>query len=349
VLDLDLASIVPSVAGPKRPHGFALSSQAEEPVRRTAAETNWRWRLREIQRRDQGRYFTASVRRFRKSGIASGGEQRPESVSPWPRVVSRRHRARAFGPKRRWSITVHSGPFGGKLIRKSLPHAEVDLGHGDVLIAAITSCTNHQSSVMLAAGLLAKKSSRAWSRCSLVSKELAGRQAREWSPNTFKRQDCRSIWTSSVYLVLRLYDLHRQFRPTHPHIEQVLSDHDLIAASVCPGIETLRRALHQSIKANFLMSPPLVWPSPIAGRVDMICRKIRWAKAATVRTFTARDLARPSGDQRAHECRDESGYLSKTISRLRSAEPAVERNPHQHGKCLQVGSDVNLHSGASLL
>ena len=56
---------------------------------------------------------------------------------------------------------VNNRPTPDRLVEvhpEEFPHAEVDLGHGDVLIAAITSCTNTSNpSVMLAAGLLAKK------------------------------------------------------------------------------------------------------------------------------------------------------------------------------------------------
>jgi aconitate hydratase len=57
--------------------------------------------------------------------------------------------------------------------------------------------------------------------------------------------------------------------PLDPHIEQVLSDHDLIAASVLSGNRNFEARVHQSIKANFLMSPPLVVAFAIAGRVDI--------------------------------------------------------------------------------
>jgi aconitate hydratase len=57
--------------------------------------------------------------------------------------------------------------------------------------------------------------------------------------------------------------------PLDPNIEQVLTDHDLIAASVLSGNRNFEARVHQSIKANFLMSPPLVVAFAIAGRVDI--------------------------------------------------------------------------------
>jgi aconitate hydratase len=57
--------------------------------------------------------------------------------------------------------------------------------------------------------------------------------------------------------------------PLDPNIEQVVTNHDLIAASVLSGNRNFEARVHQSIKANFLMSPPLVVAFAIAGRVDI--------------------------------------------------------------------------------
>ena len=57
--------------------------------------------------------------------------------------------------------------------------------------------------------------------------------------------------------------------PLDPNIESVLSDHDLVAASVLSGNRNFEARVHQSIKANFLMSPPLVVAFALAGRVDI--------------------------------------------------------------------------------
>src|SRR3977135_1635752 len=61
--------------------------------------------------------------------------------------------------------------------------------------------------------------------------------------------------------------------PLDPNIEQVVIDHDLIAASVLSGNRNFEARVHQSVKANFLMSPPLVVAFAIAGRVDIDLEK----------------------------------------------------------------------------
>src|SRR5207249_4682321 len=92
-----------------------------------------------------------------RTHIGGGGEQRPEAVPVAAAGVVTPQNTSV------WSETemVNNRPTPDRLEEVSpeqFPHAEVDLGHGDVLIAAITSCTNTSNpSVMLAAGLLAKK------------------------------------------------------------------------------------------------------------------------------------------------------------------------------------------------
>ena len=73
--------------------------------------------------------------------------------------------------------------------------------------------------------------------------------------------------------------------PLDPKIEEEVVSHDLIAASVLSGNRNFEARVHQSIKANFLMSPPLVVAFALAGRVDIDMAKSRSAKARTARMF----------------------------------------------------------------
>src|SRR6185436_17644482 len=57
--------------------------------------------------------------------------------------------------------------------------------------------------------------------------------------------------------------------PLDPRIEEVVTENDLVAASVLSGNRNFEARVHQSIKANFLMSPPLVVAFALAGRVDI--------------------------------------------------------------------------------
>ena len=154
-----------------------------------------------------------------------------------------------------------TGSFGGPL----------DVGHGDVLIAAITSCTNTSNpGVMLAAGLLAKNA---------VEKGLSVRP-------TVKRSLAPGSRVVSSYLEktgLQPYLDQLGFNlvgygcttcignsgPLDPEIERVVTGHDLVAASVLSGNRNFEARVHPNIKANFLMSPPLVVAFALAGRIDI--------------------------------------------------------------------------------
>jgi aconitate hydratase len=169
---------------------------------------------------------------------------------------------------------VNNRPTPDRLVEvdpEEFPHAEVDLGHGDVLIAAITSCTNTSNpSVMLAAGLLAKKAvEHGLGVRSSVKNSLApgSRVVTEYLQKTGLQEYLDKLGFNLVgYGCTTCIG---NSGPLDPNIEQVVTNHDLIAASVLSGNRNFEARVHQSIKANFLMSPPLVVAFAIAGRVDI--------------------------------------------------------------------------------
>ncbi|HKX30184.1 MAG TPA: aconitate hydratase AcnA [Blastocatellia bacterium] len=153
----------------------------------------------------------------------------------------------------------------------SAPQVAVDLGHGDVLIAAITSCTNTSNpSVMLAAGLLAKKA---------VEKGLRVKPTVKTSlaPGSRVVSDYLTKTGLQPYLDQLGFNIVGygcttcigNSGPLDPGLEEVVNKNDLIAASVLSGNRNFEARVHQSIKANFLMSPPLVVAFALAGRVDL--------------------------------------------------------------------------------
>ena len=189
--------------------------------------------------------------------MAAGGVDTPQNTSVWTETEMVNNR-----PTPDRLVEVHPEEF---------PHAEVDLGHGDVLIAAITSCTNTSNpSVMLAAGLLAKKAvERGLTVRSSVKNSLApgSRVVTEYLQKTGLQEYLDQLGFNLVgYGCTTCIG---NSGPLDPNIEQVLTDHDLIAASVLSGNRNFEARVHQSIKANFLMSPPLVVAFAIAGRVDI--------------------------------------------------------------------------------
>jgi len=147
----------------------------------------------------------------------------------------------------------------------------VEVGHGDVLIAAITSCTNTSNpSVMLAAGLLARKA---------VEKGLTVRPTVKTSLGPGSRVVTRYLEKTGLQKSLDALGFNTigygcttcigNSGPLDDRIEKILSEHDVVAASVLSGNRNFEARVHQSIKANFLMSPPLVVAFAIAGRVDV--------------------------------------------------------------------------------
>ncbi|MGE0826059.1 MAG: aconitate hydratase AcnA [Candidatus Binatia bacterium] len=146
-----------------------------------------------------------------------------------------------------------------------------DLGHGDVLIAAITSCTNTSNpSVMLAAGLLAKKAvEKGLSVKPTVKTSLApgSRVVSEYLQKTGLQQYLDQVGFNIVgYGCTTCIG---NSGPLEPRIEDVVTKNDLVGAAVLSGNRNFEARVHQNIKANFLMSPPLVVAFALAGQVTL--------------------------------------------------------------------------------
>jgi aconitate hydratase len=211
-LALDLATVVPSVAGPKRPQ-----DRIELP--------------------DMKREFFAAY-------------QRPVT-------------ANGFGKPR--------ADFSRSVKVEMTSKKKAKLGSGSVVIAAITSCTNTSNpSVMLAAGLLAKKA---------VEKGLKVNPAVKASlaPGSRVVTDYLKKTGLTPYLnKLRFNTVGYgcttcigNSGPLDANLEDAVVKNDLITASVLSGNRNFEARVHQNVKSNFLMSPPLVVAFALAGRVDL--------------------------------------------------------------------------------
>ena len=145
------------------------------------------------------------------------------------------------------------------------------IGHGDVLIAAITSCTNTSNpSVMLAAGLVAKKAVERGMTVKPTVKTSLGPGSRvvtEYLEKTGLQQYLNQVGFQTVgYGCTTCIG---NSGPLDSDIEQTVIQHNLVAASVLSGNRNFEARVHQNIRANFLMSPPLVVAFALAGRVDI--------------------------------------------------------------------------------
>ncbi len=262
-LALDLAEVQPGVAGPKRPQdrvnlpalGETFRSLLQKPVTEGGygkqdvdLAAKHLVQLNGTPPRDEEMASTDK----QDQGIESGDERnKVEMVANRPTPDTARELKDA-----------DSDPF---------RHGQSRIGHGSVLIAAITSCTNTSNpSVMLAAGLLAKKAVERGLRIDpAVKTSLA--------PGSRVVTDYLNKTGLQTYLDRLGFNIVGygcttcigNSGPLHPKIEKAISDFDLVAASVLSGNRNFEARVHQNIKANFLMSPPLVVAFALAGRVDI--------------------------------------------------------------------------------
>ena len=153
----------------------------------------------------------------------------------------------------------------------TLADGKTQLGHGDVVIAAITSCTNTSNpGVMLAAGLLAKKA---------VEKGLYTPSHVKTSMGPGSRAVTEYLKAAGLLEYLEKLGFGvvgygcttciGNSGPLPEQIEKAILDHDLVACSVLSGNRNFEARVHQNVKANFLMSPPLVVALALAGRVNI--------------------------------------------------------------------------------
>jgi len=252
-LELDLGTVVPSLAGPKRPQDRIelgkVKSVFSTLFSRPVAENGYNKAAGELDRRyDSG---------FRGSGTMSGGgtsnsatlaRGAPANVvemvnnRPTPSVVH----------------DAHSGAPG-----------RITLGHGDVLIAAITSCTNTSNpGVLLAAGLLAKKA---------VERGLSVKKHVKTSLAPGSRVVTEYLTKSGLLPYLEKLGFYLagygcttcigNSGPLDPGIEETIVKNDLVGCAVLSGNRNFEARIHANIKANFLASPPLVVAYALAGTV----------------------------------------------------------------------------------
>ncbi len=211
VIDLDLGSIRPGVAGPKRPQDRVNLSE-----------------------------LGSTYRDLMTQSIDAGGFGRdPEAIST--------------------SVDLE---LGGDTTH---------LGNGDVVIAAITSCTNTSNpSVMLAAGLLAQKAVARGLQVRPTVKTSLGPGSRvvtDYLEKTGLQTSLDKLGFETVgYGCTTCIG---NSGPLAPAIESAIVDNELVAASVLSGNRNFEARVHQQVRANFLMSPPLVVAFALAGTIDI--------------------------------------------------------------------------------
>ena len=243
-LSLDLATVEPSVAGPRRPQDRVLLSQAAASFQKQLPSL-----LGPNGNQEAARQM---VRWEAEGGHPSGnGNVTSSKGSPSP-IAPDSHAAAPTSVKARFGIDPD--PY---------------LAHGSIVIAAITSCTNTSNPyVMVAAGLLAKKavekglSTPPWVKTSLAP---GSRVVTDYYNKSGLTQYLDALRFQTVGYGCTTCIGNSGPLPTD--VSKAIEDHSLVAVSVLSGNRNFEGRISPEVRANYLMSPPLVVAYALAGHI----------------------------------------------------------------------------------
>jgi aconitate hydratase len=228
-LQLDLSTVVPSLAGPKRP---------QDRIELTQMQRQWRSDLEKL---------------YGKTAAGSASSRT----------------ARAPGPTSDRAGAAVAESNGG--VEVECDGQRFPLHHGSVVIAAITSCTNTSNpSVMLGAGLLAKKaaarglSSKPWVKTSLAP---GSRVVTDYLKRSGLQEPLDALGFNLVgYGCTTCIG---NSGPLPAPISEAVNEHDLVVSAVLSGNRNFEGRINPDVKANYLASPPLVVAYALAGTTDI--------------------------------------------------------------------------------
>ena len=247
-LELDLGSVVPSIAGPKRPQDRISLSDAKPAF------------LEALAGFDDG-----------AAGELSAYDEALEESFPASDPPAEDSSSPAGAPVHAPHGTVAARTTSDSVAVTLADGTEFDLDHGRVVIAAITSCTNTSNPyVMVAAGLLARNAlAKGLSRKPWVKTSLA--------PGSTVVTDYLDQAGLTEYLDGLQFNLVGygcttcigNSGPLDPEISAAIDEGDLVVCSVLSGNRNFEGRINQDVKANYLASPPLVVAYALAGRMDI--------------------------------------------------------------------------------
>jgi aconitate hydratase len=249
LLELDLGEVEPSIAGPKRPQDRVPLAEAKEA-------------------------FLEAMGEFDPEAAEELGNGRDEAIEesfPASDPPAEDHDDERGKPRVAVSGTA-TAPRTGDAIAVTLEDGtEVELDHGRVVIAAITSCTNTSNpSVMIGAALLARNAvQRGLERKPWVKTSLA--------PGSTVVTDYLEQAGLTQYLDALQFNLVGygcttcigNSGPLAPEISAAIAEKDLAVCAVLSGNRNFEGRINQDVKANYLASPPLVVAYALAGRMDV--------------------------------------------------------------------------------
>ncbi|HEX2129363.1 MAG TPA: aconitate hydratase [Solirubrobacterales bacterium] len=254
-LELDLSSVEPSIAGPKRPQDRIALADAKDA-------------------------FVESLKEYDEGAAKALGNGRDHAVAesfPASDPPAEDHEGEAGKPHH---VTGSSSGEGVTAVeeRKANPVSvkleegeEVELDHGRVVIAAITSCTNTSNpSVMIGAGLLAKKAvergldSKPWVKTSLAPGSTV--------VTDYLKQSGLDEYLDQLGFNLVGYGCTTCIGNSGPlpeAISEAVNENDLVVCSVLSGNRNFEGRIQQDVRNNYLASPPLCVAYALTGRMDV--------------------------------------------------------------------------------
>jgi len=240
LLSLDLSAIEPSIAGPKRPQDRVVLSRA-------------------------GESFHSSL---------------PSLIKPEAAVPAGSERKQVARWEQEGGSPTAVGVLDDRIEEHVSQSVKKSLRHGSVVIAAITSCTNTSNpSVMIAAGLLAKRAVERglqippWVKSSLApgSKVVKDYLERAGLLPYLEKLKFHIVGYGCTTCI-------GNSGPLPEEVSSAIDEHNLVVASVLSGNRNFEGRINPDVRANYLMSPPLVVAFALAGRVDFDMRKDAIAK-----------------------------------------------------------------------
>ena len=260
LLELDLSTIEPSLAGPRRPQD-RIALGGVQDVFRNAYDTVFS--TGHVEQPAADGYDQQAIESFPASDPpAAMAGQTEEGTLPGDAAddaVAAEYLESAAGMPHVGDVTI------------TIENEETGLHHGSVVIAAITSCTNTSNpSVMLGAGLVAKKA---------VERGLDVPPYVKTSLAPGSQVVTRYLDEAGVTPYLEALGFHTvgygcttcigNSGPLPDEVAEAVDDHELVVASVLSGNRNFEGRIHPQVRASFLASPPLVVAYALAGTVDI--------------------------------------------------------------------------------